>query len=180
MTSASKKFKGKKQANKIVFFYNQHGAQFQELSLLLLRCDGPVQAIYEMQWRFGCPLLNNIPEMRTLRRQHAAASAGNSPCNTQWKWIGEICENHYIFKVWFLKCSKIRVFFRNYLSNIQRTWTSFSNIERTRTCSSIDGRTRTPEFWLWKNGHRTQKAFTKFTYSSNRLEYHFFEHWTEL
>ena len=49
MTSASKKFKWKNRPTKIVFFYNQHGAQFQELSLLLLRCGRPVQAIYEMQ-----------------------------------------------------------------------------------------------------------------------------------
>ena len=75
-----------------------------------------------------------------------------------------------------------------YLWSVKHRWISnelehhFSNIERIWTCSSIDDQIRTPEFWPRTNRHRTQKAFYYLdlrSYSSNRLENHFFEHWTD-
>ena len=56
----------------------------------------------------------------------------------------------------------------------------FSNIKQTRTCSTIGDRNRTPNFWFHTNGHQTwnQKgpSLDLLNYSSNRLEYQFFEH----
>ena len=58
----------------------------------------------------------------------------------------------------------------------------FSNIERTRTCSFIGDRTRTPYFWIRTNGYQTSNLIGPLldlqNYSSNRMEHHFFEHWT--